>query len=91
MVGYAGLMICRRHIKCCVGALTRSIVPRSIIIDFERWLTFAIESGLIVFKLIEGEFAETGAYVDILMDDMAFPSYTSAKIKSRHMTFNEGV
>ncbi|PSN65104.1 tricalbin [Corynespora cassiicola Philippines] len=47
------------------------------------------ESGLIVFKLISGEFAETGAYIDILMDDMAFPSYTSAKIKSREMTFNE--
>ncbi|KAF1952858.1 tricalbin [Byssothecium circinans] len=47
------------------------------------------ESGLIVFKLIEGEFANTGAYVDIIMDDMAFPSYSSAKIKSRNMTFNE--
>ena len=54
-------------------------------------LTYGTESGLIVFKLVEGEFADTGAYVDILMDDMAFPSYTSAKIKSRHMTFNEGM
>ena len=24
------------------------------------------------------------------MDDMAYPSYSSAKIKSRHMTFGEG-
>ncbi|KAL5423932.1 hypothetical protein PMIN04_003602 [Paraphaeosphaeria minitans] len=47
------------------------------------------ESGLVVFKLIEGDFAESGGYVDILMDDMAFPSYSSAKIKSKHMTFNE--
>jgi Ca2+-dependent lipid-binding protein len=45
---------------------------------------------MIVFKLIDGEFAHTGAYVDILMDDMAFSSYSSAKIKSRNMTFNEG-
>lgn len=44
-----------------------------------------------MFKLIDGEFAETGAYVDILMDDMVFPSYSSAKIKSRNMTFNEGM
>jgi Ca2+-dependent lipid-binding protein len=43
-----------------------------------------------VFKLIDGEFDETGTYVDILMDDMAYPSYSSAKIKSRHMTFGEG-
>jgi Ca2+-dependent lipid-binding protein len=43
-----------------------------------------------VFKLIDGEFADTGAYVDILMDDMSFPSYSSAKIKSKNMKFNEG-
>lgn len=48
------------------------------------------ESGLIVFKLVEGDFTHTGCYVDILMDDMAFPAYTSSKIKSKQMTFNEG-
>jgi Ca2+-dependent lipid-binding protein len=42
-----------------------------------------------VFKLIEGEFASTGGYIDIVMDDMAYPSYFSAKIKSHHMKFNE--
>ncbi|KAH7355702.1 hypothetical protein BKA66DRAFT_613362 [Pyrenochaeta sp. MPI-SDFR-AT-0127] len=47
------------------------------------------ESGLLVFKLIDGEFARTGGYVDVLMDDMAYPSYSSAKIKSNNMTFNE--
>jgi hypothetical protein len=44
-----------------------------------------------VFKLIDGEFSTTGAYVDVLMDDMAYASYSTAKIKSRNMTFNEGV
>lgn len=44
-----------------------------------------------MFKLIEGEFASTGAYVDILMDDMAYSSYSTAKIKNKHMTFNEGM
>ncbi|KAF2644633.1 tricalbin [Massarina eburnea CBS 473.64] len=48
-----------------------------------------LKSGLVVFKLVDGEFANTGGYVDILMDDMAFPSYSSAKIKSKNMTFNE--
>ncbi|KAH9860893.1 hypothetical protein IAQ61_010628 [Plenodomus lingam] len=47
------------------------------------------ESGLLVFKLIDGEFSRTGGYVDILMDDMAYASYSSAKIKSNHTTFNE--
>ncbi|KAF2263568.1 tricalbin [Lojkania enalia] len=47
------------------------------------------ETGLIVFKLIDGEFAESGGYIDVVMDDFAFPCYSSSKIKSRHMTFNE--
>ncbi|KAF2186388.1 tricalbin [Zopfia rhizophila CBS 207.26] len=47
------------------------------------------ESGLIVFKLIDGEFAETGCYIDVIMDDMAFSSYSSTKIKSKNVTFNE--
>ena len=50
----------------------------------------SVESGLLVFKLIEGEFARTGGYVDVLMDDMAYSSYSSAKIKSNNTTFNEG-
>jgi Ca2+-dependent lipid-binding protein len=50
-----------------------------------------VESGLLVFKLIEGEFSDTGTYVDVLMDDMAYASYSSAKIKSKNMTFNEGM
>lgn len=43
-----------------------------------------------MFKLLDGEFAETGGYVDVLMDDMAYPSYSSARIKSRNMTFGDG-
>jgi Ca2+-dependent lipid-binding protein len=50
-----------------------------------------VESGLLVFKLIDGEFSTTGAYVDVLMDDMAYASYSTAKIKSRNMTFNESM
>lgn len=47
------------------------------------------ESGLLVFKLIEGEFARPGGHVDVIMDDMAYASYSSAKIRSHHMTFND--
>ncbi|RAR10473.1 membrane bound c2 domain-containing protein [Stemphylium lycopersici] len=47
------------------------------------------ESGLLVFKLIEGEFARTGGHVDVIMDDMAYASYSSTKIKSNKMTFND--
>ncbi|KAI4671195.1 uncharacterized protein J4E88_009228 [Alternaria novae-zelandiae] len=47
------------------------------------------ESGLLVFKLIEGEFARTGGHVDVIMDDMAYASYSSTKIRSNKMTFND--
>jgi len=51
--------------------------------------TSFLESGLIVFTLIDGDFAGTDCHLEILMDDMVFPSYASTKIKSRHTTFNE--
>nr|OQO30630.1 hypothetical protein B0A51_01516 [Rachicladosporium sp. CCFEE 5018] len=47
------------------------------------------ESGLVIFKIIDGEFAHTGCHLEVLMDDMLFPSFTSAKAKSRQHTFNE--
>lgn len=50
----------------------------------------ATESGLIVFKLIEGEFSQTDCYIEVLMDDHLFASYSSAKIRSKNHTFNEG-
>ncbi|KAL8951760.1 MAG: hypothetical protein Q9222_002281 [Ikaeria aurantiellina] len=47
------------------------------------------ESGLLIFKLIEGTLAHTDVRVEIVMDDMAFPSFSSAKVKSKHHTFGE--
>ncbi|KAF2458227.1 hypothetical protein BDY21DRAFT_284327 [Lineolata rhizophorae] len=47
------------------------------------------ESGLIVFKIISGEFSETGCHLEVLMDDMLFPSYRATKIRSKQTTFNE--
>ncbi|OJD36623.1 membrane bound c2 domain protein [Diplodia corticola] len=47
------------------------------------------ESGLLVFKLVEGEFAHTDCYLEVLMDDQIFASYSSSKIRSKHTTFNE--
>jgi Ca2+-dependent lipid-binding protein len=49
-----------------------------------------IESGLIVFKLIEGQLAHTDVQLEVLMDDHVFPAYTSQKVKTRHAVFNDG-
>ncbi|KAK7528268.1 uncharacterized protein IWZ02DRAFT_4294 [Phyllosticta citriasiana] len=47
------------------------------------------ESGLLVFKIIDGELTKTDCYLEVLMDDNVFPSYTSTKIRSKQMTFND--
>ncbi|KAF2090400.1 tricalbin [Saccharata proteae CBS 121410] len=47
------------------------------------------ESGLIIFKLIDGELSRTDCYLEVLMDDQVFPSYATSKIRSKHTTFNE--
>ena len=47
------------------------------------------ESGLIIFKLIEGTLAHSNVFVEVLMDDMAFPSYVSSKAKSKQTQFGE--
>jgi hypothetical protein len=43
-----------------------------------------------VFKLIDGEFRESGCYLEVIMDDMMFPAYSSAKVRTKNYTFNEG-
>ncbi|KAK4944116.1 Tricalbin-2 [Elasticomyces elasticus] len=47
------------------------------------------ESGLIVFDIIEGHFADTNIQLEVLMDDHAFPAYTSAKIRQKDFHFGE--
>ena len=47
------------------------------------------ESGLIIFKLIEGTLARSNVHLEVVMDDMLFPSYTSSKARSRQTQFGE--
>lgn len=47
------------------------------------------ESGLIIFKLLEVDLPRPNVYVDVLIDDMAFPSYTSSKLRSRKTVIDE--
>lgn len=48
-----------------------------------------LDSGLLVFKIIEGSFANTGYHLEVVMDDMLFPAYRSNKIKSKTMKFED--
>nr|POE62865.1 uncharacterized protein pyuk71.03c [Quercus suber] len=47
------------------------------------------ESGLIVFKIIDGQLAHPNTHLEILMDDMLFPAYSSAKARSTNFSFGE--
>ncbi|KAL9130279.1 MAG: hypothetical protein Q9217_001490 [Psora testacea] len=47
------------------------------------------ESGLLIFKLVEGSLAHSNVRVEVVMDDMVFPSYSSSKARSRHTQFGE--
>lgn len=47
------------------------------------------ESGLIIFKLMDVELTEDHLQVEVLMDDMVFPSYTSSLIRSKRSKIDE--
>ncbi|OKL63539.1 hypothetical protein UA08_01208 [Talaromyces atroroseus] len=47
------------------------------------------ESGLVVFKVIDGQLSHANVYLEVIVDDHMFPSYTSMKIKSKTATFED--
>jgi Ca2+-dependent lipid-binding protein len=47
------------------------------------------ESGLIIFKLLDVELTRSNVHVEVLIDDMAFPSYSSSTVRSRKTTLDE--
>lgn len=61
----------------------------SAVVDWRTNADTDAETGLLVFKLIEGDMAYSNCHLEVVMDDMLFSAYTSAKIRSKHYTFNE--
>jgi Ca2+-dependent lipid-binding protein len=47
------------------------------------------ESGLIIFKVLDVDLSRSDVHVQVLMDDMAFPSYSSSRVKSKKTTLDE--
>ncbi|KAJ0313477.1 hypothetical protein COL516b_000416 [Colletotrichum fioriniae] len=47
------------------------------------------ESGLLIFKLMEAEMPEHNTHLEVWVDDMAFPSYTSSAAKHKKHAFDE--
>jgi Ca2+-dependent lipid-binding protein len=47
------------------------------------------ESGLIIFKLLDVELPRPNVRVEVVMDDMAFPSYSSSTIRTRKTVLDD--
>ncbi|EHL02009.1 hypothetical protein M7I_1959 [Glarea lozoyensis 74030] len=47
------------------------------------------ESGLIIFKILDVDLSHRDVRVEVVMDDMAFPSYQSSTIRSKTMRLDE--
>ncbi len=47
------------------------------------------ESGLIIFKLLDVEVPRPNVHVEVVIDDMAFPSYSSSIIRSRKTVLDD--
>lgn len=61
--------------------------PRS---SWAHWTDICdTESGLLIFNIIQGTFGHSGVRLEVVMDDHVFPSYSTAKTRSRQTTFGE--
>ncbi|KAI1261765.1 C2 domain-containing protein [Xylariaceae sp. FL1019] len=47
------------------------------------------ESGFLIFNLLEGEMPKSGSHLEVFVDDMLYPSYSSATAKTRSFKFDE--
>lgn len=47
------------------------------------------ESGLVIFKLLDADLTEDDVHIEVVVDDMAFPSYSSSLIKKRKTVIDE--
>ena len=61
--------------------------PPKIHLTLEELVKY--ESGVLIFKIIEGELAHKDCYLEVLFDDYAFPSYVSSKARSRYQKWDE--
>lgn len=61
--------------------------PPKIRLTPEELLKF--ESGLIIFKVLDVDLSERDVHVEVVVDDMAFPSFTSSRVTSKKSTLDE--
>lgn len=70
-----------------VNSVTEKKEPPKVRLSPEQLLAY--NSGVVIFKIIEGELARKDCYLEVLFDDFAFPSYVSSKARGRHQKWDE--
>ncbi|KAL7819079.1 tricalbin [Trichoderma gracile] len=61
--------------------------PPKIRLSPEELLRY--ESGVLIFRLLESEMPEKESHLEIFVDDMAYPSYTSTTVQTKSHKFDE--
>ncbi|KAF4984077.1 hypothetical protein FZEAL_656 [Fusarium zealandicum] len=61
--------------------------PRKIRLSPEELLKY--ESGMLIFRLMEAEMPESNGLLEVLVDDMAYPSYISSTARTKSHKFEE--
>ena len=75
------------HSSSSVQSVPEKNEPPKIHLSPEQLFTY--HSGVLVFKIIEGESAHKDCYLEVLFDDYAFPNYVSSKARNRHQKWDE--
>ena len=71
-------------IRSSIAAFKEAPKVRVTVDDLQKY-----ESGLLVFKLIEGNFGHKNVILEVVMDDHTFPSYSSSRVRQAHHVFGE--
>jgi Ca2+-dependent lipid-binding protein len=75
------------HPSQSVTSLAEKKEPPKVVLTPQQLLSY--QSGILVFKIIDGDLARKDCYLEILFDDYAFPSYVSSKARSHHQKWDE--
>jgi Ca2+-dependent lipid-binding protein len=73
--------------EASISSIAEKKEPPKVHLTPEELLKYG--SGVVIFKIIEGELATRDCYLEVLFDDYAFPAYTSTRAKSEHQKWDE--
>jgi hypothetical protein len=61
------------------------------VLSFSLTKLTIVETGLLVFTILDGVITRQNCHLEVLIDDNVFPSYSSSKTKAGHHEFDESM